>query len=261
MKNKTKKILAGVGLGIVGVGCLTGCSAELTDTQKDKIMSVVENSDTFMNESLELLKESNQKLDKESAFGLLRLAIKRLETNAQDVFKNLKINVVLDWNATDGYYGMNFNINYFKDSNGKYYFYTAKHDGNITDMIYSNGLNENITLLKGTQFSDTQNYITNVNKFNFYYFAKGEIGLNNVVNYVNLENGNYGITYFTKTENEDVLCFAEIDKDGYLVKVTSEVLANDGNENYITTVDYSFEYGILNESEVLELVELNKSSI
>ena len=28
MKNKTKKILAGVGLGLVGMGCLTGCNAE-----------------------------------------------------------------------------------------------------------------------------------------------------------------------------------------------------------------------------------------
>lgn len=186
MKNKTKKILAGAFLGFVGMGCLTGCSAELTQTQKDKVMSVVENSETFMNESLELLKESNQKLDKERAYGLLRLATKRLETNAQDVMSNLRINVVIDWDATNGYYGTNFNINYFKDSNDKYYFYIAKNNGDIVDMIFSSGLNKETTVSKGTKFSSTQNFITNVNNIDLYYFAKGEITLDNIVNYVNL---------------------------------------------------------------------------
>lgn len=259
MKNKTKKILAGVGLGLVGMGCLTGCSVDLTDAQRDKIMTVVDNSDAFMDESLELLKESNDKLDKERAFGLLRLAIKRIETNAQDVFNNLKINVSTDWDATDGYYGLNFNTNYFKDSNGKYYFYTAKGDGSVTDMISSNGLNEDVVVVKGIQFSNTKNYITNVNRYSFYFFAKGEFKLDNIVNYSNLENGNYAITYFTQTEDEQILNFAEINKDGYLIKVTSELLVDDGDEDYITTLDYTFEYGALEESSVLALVETNRN--
>ncbi|MBQ7351297.1 MAG: hypothetical protein IJW59_00305 [Clostridia bacterium] len=259
MKNKTKKILAGACLGLVGMGAMTGCSVKLTESQRDKIMSVVENSDTFMDESLDLLKESNEKLDKESAFGLLRLAIKRLGTNAQDIFDNLKINVVTDWDATDGYFGMKFNINYFKDSNGKHYFYTAKGDGTVTDIIYSEGLNDVVTVVKGEQCTNTQNYITNVNKFGFYFFAKGEIELDNIVNYSNLENGNYCITYFSQTENEEVLNFAEINKDGYLIKVTSELLADDGDENYITTLDYTFEYGILEESGVLALIQANSN--
>ena len=154
---------------------------------------------------------------------------------------------------------MNFNTNYFKDSNGKYYFYTAKGDGSVTDLIYSNGLNEAVTVVKGTQFSNEQNYITNVNKYSFYFFVKGEIELENIVNYTNLENGNYGITYFTHTADEEVLNFAEINKDGYLVKVTSELLVDDGDEGYITTLDYTFEYGSLEESSVLALVETNSN--
>lgn len=105
---------------------------------------------------------------------------------------------------------------------------------------------------KGTKFLSTQNFITNVNNIDLYYFDKLDYFVN-IVNYVNLENGNYGITYFTQEGSEEILSFAEIDKNGYLVKVTSELLVDDGDENYVTTYDYSFEYGVLEENNVLAL--------
>ena len=53
--------------------------------------------------------------------------------------------------------------------------------------------------------------------------------------------------------------FAEINKDGYLIKVTSELLVDDGDEDYITTLDYTLEYGALEESSVLALIETNSN--
>ena len=51
MKNNTKKIVAGIGLGAVLAGgalLTTGCSTDLSTEQMNNIMQTVENADKFM---------------------------------------------------------------------------------------------------------------------------------------------------------------------------------------------------------------------
>ena len=55
--------------------------------QKNKILTVVDNSDKFMEESLDLLQESNQKLDRETAYKLYQYSVNRLKTNYGKVYE------------------------------------------------------------------------------------------------------------------------------------------------------------------------------
>ena len=68
MKNKTKKILAGVGLGLVGMGCLTGCS--MTDDQKAALDKVVNKADQIVS----LVEKQNKQLTKQEAYEKIHMA-------------------------------------------------------------------------------------------------------------------------------------------------------------------------------------------
>ena len=141
MKKNKKKILAGACLGLVGIGCLTGCSVDLTDAQKDKIMTVVDNSDAFMDETLSLLQEQNSQLDRTNAFKLYELATRRIAYCTQNSLENLKINVSCEYDMSIDGLDEKFSINYFKDSNGKYYHYVQNEDKEVVTMYYADGLN------------------------------------------------------------------------------------------------------------------------
>ena len=65
MKNKTKKILAGVGLGLVGMGCLTGCS--MSDEQKAALDLITEKSDKIVNLLEDNMEFNNKNLSKDEA--------------------------------------------------------------------------------------------------------------------------------------------------------------------------------------------------
>jgi len=68
MKNKTKKILAGIGLGIMGMGCLTGCT--MSDDQKTALDSIVNKAD----EVIQLVETQNRQLSKQEAYEMIALA-------------------------------------------------------------------------------------------------------------------------------------------------------------------------------------------
>ena len=72
MKNKTKKILAGACLGLVGMGCLTGCA--MSDEQKAALDLITEKSDEIVNLLEDNLTYNNEKLSKEAAFDMLKHA-------------------------------------------------------------------------------------------------------------------------------------------------------------------------------------------
>ena len=149
MKNKTKKILAGVALGCVGALTLTGCTGmDISQEQMDKVFTVIDNADNFMantsenldeklskedafmQEILDLLKEQNKKLEKDEAYGLLKFAMNKATLNIDGYMDNLKVTMVSSYgeiitvnclkyddshNAilyTNKDWGENFHINY-----------------------------------------------------------------------------------------------------------------------------------------------------
>ena len=65
MKNKTKKILAGLGLGLVGMGCLTGCS--MNDEQLSAINGITEKADNIIELLEQNVNYNNNQLSKAEA--------------------------------------------------------------------------------------------------------------------------------------------------------------------------------------------------
>lgn len=104
MKNKTKKILAGVGLGLVGMGALTGCS--MSEEQKNALDSVVNKAD----EIIQLVDTQNKMLSKESAYEMIVLS-----TNAFQMGLINEVNMV----AKSKYYSNYFEEELEEESHGQ----------------------------------------------------------------------------------------------------------------------------------------------
>ena len=73
MKNTTKKILAGACLGLVGLGCLTGCDMSSEDMSKweqkaDAVIEKLDNTNETTKESNILLEQQLSKLSKQEAY-------------------------------------------------------------------------------------------------------------------------------------------------------------------------------------------------
>ena len=65
MKDKTKKIIAGIGISAIlatGGLCMTGCT-ELSETDTTKVMGVIDNADTFMSDIKKDMDDLNANLD------------------------------------------------------------------------------------------------------------------------------------------------------------------------------------------------------
>ena len=60
MKNNTKKILAGICLGLVGMGCLTGCA--MSDEQKAALDLVTEKTDKIVDLLEDNMEYNNKKI-------------------------------------------------------------------------------------------------------------------------------------------------------------------------------------------------------
>ena len=63
MKNKTKKILAIAGLGLVGASCLTGCG--LSEEQQSALDKLVGSADKLIELTEDNMAKQNAKLSKE----------------------------------------------------------------------------------------------------------------------------------------------------------------------------------------------------
>ena len=72
MKGKLKKILTGAALCFVGVGALTGCS--ITPEQQNALDAITNNTESLVESFDHYLVGQNQKLDKETAYDMLRQA-------------------------------------------------------------------------------------------------------------------------------------------------------------------------------------------
>lgn len=91
---KLTKILSAVALCGVGAVTLAGCTdINLSQAQMDKIITVVDNSDKFMKDTMDLLNKQNKKLDKFEAYDLLKLAEVRTQLQMDNIMENIRITV------------------------------------------------------------------------------------------------------------------------------------------------------------------------
>lgn len=270
MKSNSKKIIAGVGMGLMlGTGAMfaTGCSqVPITQEQLDKIMTVVDNSDVFMSESLDLLKESNNKLDRSVAVRLYNYALTRLYTNRDEVLNNMSMRVVGETYELD--MGLDSTYYFYKIGNKRLCAFVGKQY-KISDGLYQEigdyYDDETINTYKETaQILDHNKYKTtfagrvmyDLNYWNS--FTGGDVTEENVVDCTVLENGNYLITVVkdlvVDSHGEQMLDYpmvldCEITPDGFLVSKMFNMI-EDAHEYCYTYGKIEFEYNKLTQEQV-----------
>ena len=85
MKSRTKKILAGIGLGIIGMGCLTGCS--LTDDQQKALDLLSGKSDNIVSLLENNMELESSELSKVVAYEKISFAFDQFEFGMIDKFR------------------------------------------------------------------------------------------------------------------------------------------------------------------------------
>ena len=84
MRAKSKKVLKTLGVGalcLCGALIFSGCSMDLSQDQIDKLMFAVDNSQEFMQDTLDLLEKQNDKMDAEQAYKMYRYAVNKFYLN------------------------------------------------------------------------------------------------------------------------------------------------------------------------------------
>ena len=258
MKEKTKKIMAGLGIGLALMGgafTMTGCTNMLTQDQINKILTVVDNSDKFMEESLDLLEENNKILDSSQALKFYEYSINRIILNKDNIWDNLKVSFNYN-NDESEYYEQHYfklnsgvNVTYSKNSQN----ITSYHDSTIKAGEVTNeaGLTEFISSFDyyaSTSFSGTVGGITAS-------FDVKDVAYSNVD-----EDGNYEISLVTNNlfdiEDNKAIVDVVISDDGYLKTINYYVLEKNYSPNALVNnlqtlfVGINYEYGVLTETEV-----------
>lgn len=245
MKSKSKKILAAACLGLVGIGCLTGCDMSAEDMEKwenkaDTLIDTVNKSNEVSEESNKLLKEQIENLDKQTAYDILRNA------NTNMMLLNLGTSpYVIDGrtycpNATspndEDYNGENF-IKYLiipteKEFTMKQYNYNE--ETNSFDSYY----------LRKTDFNmqiDSWDYVGDYSALTDDKFAVMELDdyvewKSEIMSFMN----NFGMTITTSFDIDNIISFEKDENDVVTIKLITSYIYDSGNsgENLSKYVDH-----------------------
>lgn len=254
-KCRIKKMLLGVGCAMVGsVLLMSGCSADLTKEQKNKILNVVESSDVFMVETLDLLKDVNSKIDRDTAVKLYEKSIARLIVNYNNVWDNMKYsveNIYFDAEDCNQY----SETKIITMANGNKYS-LLYYDDNADNIVELQSIHDN-TLVSGESF--TQSFCYYQQEAFKQILNIGEVNIDNIVDWKLLENGNYLISAVGLGDAGDglgdqlMIVDCEISKDAYLISKSYSYASSISSTNHdISTVisTLKFEYGTLDEAQI-----------
>jgi hypothetical protein len=147
MKNKTKKIIAGLGLALIGGATLTGCS--MTEAQQKALDKVVDKTDEIIELVENNMAMQNAKLTKEEAAEKIMLA--------RNYFLSKNLNIKMHFKHSS-YEGL----------------YDKEYDSSDVDCYFI----KNKDVLKYVNFSDGINYISAKMDFknDIYYYCFGGEG-------------------------------------------------------------------------------------
>lgn len=187
-----------------GMFVFTGCM-DLTAEQKQKVMTVVDNSDKFMDDVLDYLDKSNSKLGREESFKLLQESQTRLLLNVDNIWSNIKITSVYE-----GSVNIEDSIrNICEMEDGNYINYAV--DGDYYNLTFADIKDTNCYVT--TFWCDEQNQTKGGEK-------NKEIQFNNAFEEYNIIDG-YGLT-------QDNVIFSGVNQDGnnYLTLIKQEIYKN-----------------------------------
>ena len=266
MKNKSKKILAGIGIGVMGALALTGCS--MSDEQQAALDKVVGKVDKV----IELVENQNRELSHAEAIRLYEFAKTRLLVNKDNVWDNMKMTISQDSNEEDHYGKVRGEQHFYTFANGKRVCYgktsvdsgTDYIGGWFSEVIPEEPEDENQGVV-GT-ITSSVTYSCYVSRYATSIIEEIDITEDDIVDCKILDNGNYHITASlvdydnngTPENTSDdlkhyVLIEIEVTADGYLVSHTSNVLISHPTasfDKYVLTTAVKYEYGTLNDTIV-----------
>lgn len=239
MKNKTKKILAGACLGLVGMGCLSGCA--LTADQSAALDMVVEKSDkiiTLLEENMEL---NNRKLTKVEAVERVLLARRKF-----DLMQFNQFEFSVKQSAYKGAFDNledTFEEKWLFRKNGDSKLMAVIYGGEFDSIITSNfQTNEHLEWENGDESFSSREYKTNDFLFTLLDETLMEISEQDVKSVEVAESG-----YVIKTSSEElneedriVMEFVlNLSFDGYLTSFAGSILfveEDDNHEEHVESV-------------------------
>lgn len=274
MKENTKKIIAGLGLGLtIGAGAIamTGCSnIELSQSQVDKILEVVENSDKFMKDSLEMQAEMNNKLTREMAYSLYRTAIGTIQTNAHNVWDNLKINVEM---SDENLNGKNYSISLYKSTENEQCLQLKDNEKqNANDVFYLQYGDRTSYEYKGGDVEILENvkidYLIMSNVLSPVFITASDVKVSDIIGYEVLEDGNIQITTLMRVEEigsesghfVDVYSQYILSSDGKLLSRSMYALECASSVAIHVSAKFTFEYGKVDTSAMNAIISDIKNS-
>ena len=209
MKNKTKKILAGAALGLVGMGCLTGCAEQLSQDNIDKIMTIIENGDAFMEDMSTLIEDQNALIDKMVA-----------ESRAEEVDLLLQKIKIVSMKTMANYNNVGHNVIKSLEDNIDYFTYKTEDGVYVSGRLIKNSKTLSVILSKNSASYYINGQISSNNTLDIFTINKEESVVNNlaflglddfelleeldsenIIDYNISEDGSFDFIYYT--ENED----------------------------------------------------------
>ncbi len=257
MENKTKKIIAGVGMGLMlasGSLLATGCTdINLSQAQTDKILQVVDNCDNFMENTMNILEEQNKQIDVKQASKLYEMAVAKLELNYNDIWSSLKIsNIVTRGDKDNGYDEKEVFITFVK---GNGYglirnMVDANNDGTYdTDIILDyETLNQFAGTTDEVQNSDAKTFDCKANKEISTMLNITTFNEDNILSCEKLDNGGYKLLAVAEVGGNKIISECVINKDGLLLSkdyYAIERMSPDENEKTTLHSSIVIEYGVV----------------
>ena len=278
MKEKSKKIMAGLGIGLAlaSGGMLTGCS--MSDEQQAALDSVIDKTDQIV----ELLDKQSKTLSQAEALRLYEFARTRLLVNKDNVWDNLKMIINQDSNEVDHYDTVFGEQVFYKFADGKRVAYGKT--GTPTNPGQIGGWFEEVVSKNNSesqQPSDGYQTITQIAATYSYYastyttsgISEFDITEEDIVDCKILDNGNYYVTaslmieetHGGQTISYPFLMEVELTADGYLVEyLATAKIPNGGSsladsvDQYILTTSIKYQYGVLTDAEVQANIDAYK---
>jgi len=276
MKDKMKKIMAGVGMGLTLAGSgmlMTGCT--MTAEQQAALDNVVGKTDQIV----ELLDKQSKQLSQSEALRLYEYAKTRLLVNKDNVWDNLKTSFSQD-TSEEGYYDtVEGYSHFFKFANGKRVLYSANSVDGEEGLI--SGYFDEVVEKEESNGGDGYQTLTEIKTYT--YLASNyattiinmiDISEEDIVDCEILENGNYKITAsLIVCENQGsnnaieypCLITIELAENGYLISYNCLTLMEDDFNNsiagdkYVLSTNVKYEYGALTEAEVQAKIDKYKA--
>lgn len=254
-KNKIKKIIAGIGIGciVMSSGALmAGCSLELTEEQENKIQTVIDNSNQFMDSTMDILQDSVSKIDRDMAVKLYEKSVARLMVNYNNVWDNVAFSIENKFYdaGSDGYQYQETKIIGMENGNKYCLEYGDSNGDNVVELqSISDNIQESGEMSSGSFSSLTKSRFEQL-------LNVGEVTIETIVDWKVLENGNYAISAVGMGDLGDgqgqqlLIVDCEISNDAFLISKSYSyvVVSSEISSSAISTI--KFEYGTLNEAEI-----------